>query len=719
MSEVIQIYKVRTKLRIHLNSDPNSSWSFYDTGDPSTLNPDLGSMRSLVRLTSEDGSHYWENDSAFVPDGSGYIKSGEYYTLDISKKYFVDLYDYQSRRWRAGDPNTPEGRHLITVLFNNNDIVNTEVYEETFGNNTYRYTIYTLNNNAPIVVEAFPLPDPPTLQEFIDLTMNVNFHKLEGDSAHSSAWASAANNGDPYWMHAQRWGIQWQNIQDGFNGSILHPSVNLYFCVAGDGEHLSAREIYERSRQLQDGYGDYRTFAALGMSYTPGGGSVNNGYFVVDLQQSYIPQGIPSGGGFKDKGSLHWTMGMDGVDFAYWKTGNLPVRYEPEIASGSLSVSVDRIGSNKATLLVSGFITDPSAAVSPITTHYRVNGGDWQSVAGYQSMLEVSGLTPNASNSIDVKVSYMNGDSDSSSDSTSVRTLPGIDKINYQLTPKPQEDGSILYDLLLSADHSNSGSVRFAFFSDLFQRDYDQVDLSTDNQIQHLVNYQSSASHTYIDLSESDLEQHYWVIAVRDATQTALMNWSSVYMTTSAISGLQSDSPLSDDPVMVTIPSDSSNRLFRQVTVRNVDVGITRFAQQHSVVRNYEFPAAVASLILEAEDERPAGTNIEYLLHFNQQSYPITPINRTGDAPHIYHINLPVPEDERQIRQNYGEAFIDTNGNARRVTLEIKLTGNASDDQLTPIVYKVKLQGIAHERRSVFLNNSKFQQVWAQTDDIS
>jgi len=716
--KVINRYYVQTYVRIHLNSDANSTWQFYDTLDPNSLISHYSKRESIVIFRPEDGGPSEFNDFPLVEDGAGYLKTGAPMTLELNKSYYVDVFDYQGRQWRVGSSNIPPGQYLMTAT-QNGTVTTTTSYQELDGNTVYKTTTYTIDPNQPLLLEIYPEPDPPTLADFTALTLDLNYDQVIDDASNSAGWASAYNAGNTYWVNGTQWGVQWVNVQTGINGSILHPSINLYWCVTDPNEiSLSAQQIYERSQKIPAGKGDYRTYISSGNIYSPNPGAELNGYIEIDLKGSYCPQGVYTPNTFQGKGKLHLAMGMDGVDYSNWKTVAIDILHEPEVASGNISVSLLESSSRTARLQISGFISNPQNAISPISTRYRVDAGNWVETGGYASTLEVGGLTPNNTHAVDVEVRYMNQTVNTSTYLINAQTTPGIDDLSFTLTPKPQPSGETLYDLTLTIQDSNAGTVEYAFLRDDIQRDYRGLDLSSLSSIAYFINYQASTTYTYTDLKESDIEGYYWVALVRDTINTDNLSWSSLYMTQQTITGLTSASPVTSDGVDITIPKEHSNRYVKDILINRVEAGLLEFGSSQTISRSYSTgERLVHSVALEVEDFIPAAfsgdreTYIQYAIIIGGQRYPITPLNRNGSNPIIYHINLSVPEDERRLRRAVREEFIDTKQSVTSFQVEARISGRPEMPYLTPVVFNWRVRVVVNPRSGLYLGDDLASQI--------
>jgi len=707
---IIERYYIKTYVRIHLNSDPDSVWQFYNPADSTTLTPHYGQRRSVIVFRRKDGGAFKSNDFPLVEDGLNYLKTSYPLILEYDQDYYVDVFDYQGNQWRAGSSSTPPGQYLIHTEYPGT-VTNTTIISEIDGNILYKTITYTIDPDSPLTIEIYPESDPPSEADFTALTLDLNFDQLIDDSTHSSGWATAYNAGNIYWVNGTKWGIQWVNVQNGINGNKLHPSINLYWCVTDTNEVLSPQQIYERSQLLDAGKGDYRTYIDQGYTYSPNPGSEFDGYIEIDLKAAYCPHGVPEPTSFQGRGKLHFTMGMTGVDYQNWKTTVIDILHEPVASTGGISATVKEVSSRSATIQLTGFISTPENLQSPVKTRYQIDGGSWVERSGYADVLQVTGLTPNANHSVNIEVAYMNQSVDKSTYLVSIQTTPGIDNLSFNILPKLQPSGETLYDLTLTATENNNGTVQFAFLRDSIQRNYSNLDLSS-LDLAYFVDYQSQSTYTFTDLSESDIEGYYWVVLVRDASNTTNMSWSTLFMTQQSITGADSPSPSTSQGVEITIPKENSNRYVKDVLIGSLEAGLLQFDATNTITKTYQLHTRkVNSISIEVEDYVPASfpgsveDYIQYAVIINGRRYPITPLNRSGSHPHIYHINISVPEDERRLRRALREEFIDVSGEVNSFQVEATLSRDPDQPHLTPIVYNWRVKAVVSQRTSTYLGN--------------
>jgi len=108
--------------------------------------------------------------------------------------------------------------------------------------------------------------------------------------------------------------------------------------------------------------------------------------------------------------------------------------------------------------------------------------------------------------------------------------------------------------------------------------------------------------------------------------------------------------------------------------------------------------------MLEANDYVPSsfGDNREdwllYSILVEGEDYPITPKNRVGDHPQVYHLNSPLAGPVRAVREENGEAFIDSDsGKIIQIGVKIELGRPETQGSATPVVFGYKLKYISYD----------------------
>ena len=103
----------------------------------------------------------------------------------------------------------------------------------------------------------------------------------------------------------------------------------------------------------------------------------------------------------------------------------------------------------------------------------------------------------------------------------------------------------------------------------------------------------------------------------------------------------------------------------------------------------------LSSLAIEVDDFSPFGPGyINYYLSVDGIDHPITPLNKDGEHPMIYHFNSLLTETERNLA--YGQGFIDTE-NTSNYAIVTQLSRPVESVNTTPIVTRIRSREIRTE----------------------
>jgi len=213
-------------------------------------------------------------------------------------------------------------------------------------------------------------------------------------------------------------------------------------------------------------------------------------------------------------------------------------------------------------------------------------------------------------------------------------------------------------------------------------------------------------SYEFTGLTESDIEGT-WTIEWRNDAELESLT-STLTIPNSAVTSTTEAGGLDPVPssVDITISGDNSPYVMKKVVASNFTMGLETFsiAAEYAPIKTYVLPNGARAVMLEVNDYVPSsfGTNREdwivYSLIIENQTYQITPRNRQGQYPVIYHLNSPLVGPVRAVREDNNEGFIDTtSGKITEVGIKIELGRPEAQTSSTPIVFGYKLKYIDYD----------------------
>lgn len=176
----------------------------------------------------------------------------------------------------------------------------------------------------------------------------------------------------------------------------------------------------------------------------------------------------------------------------------------------------------------------------------------------------------------------------------------------------------------------------------------------------------------------------------------------------SAITVPTGDDGLTPSPesVDVILTGNNSPYVSKKVIASDFTMGLETFsvAAEYNPVKVYTLSKGARAIMLEVNDYVPSsfGPNREdwilYSILIENEVYPITPRNRAGQYPTVYHLNSPLVGPVRLVREDNNEGFIDTtSGKITQVGIKVELGRPEAQASATPIVFGYKLKYIDYE----------------------
>lgn len=216
----------------------------------------------------------------------------------------------------------------------------------------------------------------------------------------------------------------------------------------------------------------------------------------------------------------------------------------------------------------------------------------------------------------------------------------------------------------------------------------------------------SNATISFSNLLEEEIEGA-WLISFIDSvgdsivTDTLIIPNSTV--TTTTDSGGLDPQPSSVD---ITLSGENSPYVSKKLKIRGLKMTLETFslAAKYDPVKIYTIPNGVRAIMLEVNDYVPSSfgeDREDWLLYsflIDGETYQITPKNRVGDYPQIYHLNSSLAGPLRDVREENGEGFIDSDsGKITQIGVKIELGRPEAQGSATPIVFGYKLKYIVYD----------------------
>lgn len=204
----------------------------------------------------------------------------------------------------------------------------------------------------------------------------------------------------------------------------------------------------------------------------------------------------------------------------------------------------------------------------------------------------------------------------------------------------------------------------------------------------------SSVSHTFTGLTEDQIETG-WTITV-EYTETTIefvyqIGTSTIGSFQQTADGVFETVTRSEPTLLRLLDSTPDNYRTKTITIQ-APLGASQIAfapsTDHDTLFTVPDGKSLSSVGIMVEDHNPfAEPAISYFLVVNNQEYPITPINRDGGSPVIYHINSILTPGQRQGIPGMG--FIDTD-NVTSYVIRTRITRPESQPNITPVVMRVQ-----------------------------
>lgn len=159
--------------------------------------------------------------------------------------------------------------------------------------------------------------------------------------------------------------------------------------------------------------------------------------------------------------------------------------------------------------------------------------------------------------------------------------------------------------------------------------------------------------------------------------------------------------------VTIRLSGEQSPYVTKRLKLRGFKLKLESFSvgAEYNPVKTYTIPDGARALLLEVNDYVPSsfgGGREDWILYsfiIGNEVYPVTPKNRPGNNPAIYHLNSTLTGPARAARKEDGsEGFIDSDsGKITRVGVKIELGRPEDQASSTPVVFGYKLKYISYD----------------------
>lgn len=273
-----------------------------------------------------------------------------------------------------------------------------------------------------------------------------------------------------------------------------------------------------------------------------------------------------------------------------------------------------------------------------------------------------------------------------------------INSLTYQIVPATSSAETPLYDLTFTIPSTGApNSIRYR------KDDVASVDSGFIAPSGQTVPY----SYTFTSLTETDIEG-LWILSWKNTSGSSQSDGEYV-IPNSAITSTTDTGGLTtaSTEVALTLTGDTSPYVVKNAKLSKLSLALETFSQaaEYNPLKTYNLPTGARAIMLTVNDYVPSSFGgsgredwILYSLIIENRAYPITPKNRPGAYPIIYHLNSSLVGPVRAVREANNEGFIDTDsGKITKVGIKVELGRPNDQASSTPIIFGYKLKYIDYE----------------------